>query len=49
VVQAITEGMTRSSYFLHDTPIVGRGPLPDRQRLSVDLESLRVFEASTRG
>lgn len=47
-VEAVDEGMTRCSYFVHDAPSGTRTALPSRADLARDVEKLRAFERTTR-
>jgi ABC-type transport system involved in cytochrome c biogenesis ATPase subunit len=49
LVDAVEEGMTRCSEFVHDEPPGAAITLPGRQELGADLEKLRDFEKRTRG
>jgi hypothetical protein len=48
LVQAIEEGMTRASEFVHDEPPAAATTIPGRTQLAEDLEKLRKFEKETR-
>jgi len=48
LVQAIEEGMTRASEFVHDEPPAAGTTIPGRTQLAEDLEKLRKFEKETR-
>lgn len=45
----VKEGMDRCSMFVHDEPPPATTSLPDRTRLSQDLEALQEFARQTRG
>lgn len=48
LVEAVNEGMTRCSLFVHDAPPGTRSVIPARADLQADLEKLRTFEEATR-
>jgi hypothetical protein len=48
LVEAIDEGMTRCSFFVHDAPAGTRTSLPGRTDLARDIAKLREFEQATR-
>lgn len=48
LIEAIEQGMTRCSYFVHDAPAGTRTTIPDRSELEKDLEQLQTFETATR-
>ncbi len=48
LIDAVTEGMTRCSHFMHDAPPGTGTNLPGRQQLAQDLEKLHEFERKTR-
>ena len=48
LVSTITEGMSRSSYFVHDSPPGTNTSLPGRTQLAEDVAQLREFEKQTR-
>lgn len=47
--EAVTQGMTRCSYFVHDAPVGTRMAIPGRTELEEDLRTLIDFEDETRG
>ncbi len=47
-IQAITDGMTRCSCFVHDSPPGTQTTLPARKVLAEDLAELQAFEKQTR-
>jgi hypothetical protein len=48
LVEAVNEGMTRCSYFVHDAPPGTGTSLPGRRELAEDVAKLRDFEKQTR-
>jgi hypothetical protein len=48
LVQAVTDGMSRCSAFVHDAPPGTQASLPEREALAEDLAELQVFEKETR-
>ncbi|MFL5884017.1 MAG: AAA family ATPase [Thermoleophilaceae bacterium] len=48
IIDAIEEGMTRCSHFVHDSPPALGTRLPGRRELTEDVNKLREFEQTTR-